>query len=962
MTNNKGVYIPSIEAEEVYDMSVRGLEIEVEYNGMIPYSLELIKLRSMKGLYIEKRITNKDQVDEEGNPKVKFQSDAVINVKFKNKIKKGKEITSFVRGYDKLFSRLNAQLKKLENEKKYHEKQIQESQNSRKIDAHKKSVSTLDLKINRLSTQIEQIKNNKDNEIYKELKAPALRNHLYTKGFTYKNRRYCFYKRTSSKSRNSQALFILEELHKPMQEWSRMGLEFLKGKKYDVASLLAYESLVSSSIINTIKIKPKNIFIINDEYSLLEDVEAIEVGNDLKAKFNKKAKIENNIWDGQALIDISLMKSIGAEKYGMAQLRQHFFKCASFTANIQQFLKDKHAEMTNPEHKDFDSKIPADYDKWNLTDAYNNKIPARQILLLTTPSALKFMKFAEKGNEKEAYANWCKQVKASGSLFGICKHEKSSKYEGMQKSSYQMINTLDANMSDIDKLAKIEVDYIEGLQNDDDKYIEHLQKNIEATNSYEMFVDMYNTNSEVVNTKLFRNYRKSEISKYRTKVKGGKIRLESTDYCTVVSNPYEMLLSVVGKLKDEKGEVVSHTLHKNEVYTSLHKFNQTYTVLRNPHNAQNNFFKVFNKQNDMIEKYFNFKDTPNIIVITAILSPILVVCNGMDTDGDVLLVSNSKYYNSAVDKTLGNRKYPIIINNIKSESDPVELTNENISKIDDKLATSQRWIGEVTNQAQFLVSTMWDIKQDRNYLGDKEMDIRAILASTSVLVVLSNVAIDYAKKVVEVNIDQALSTIRSLEAAKKPTETKGKIVRKTRKKPKFWTSVTSSNPKTEEFKTPMDLLIKRINRIEKADYKSDISLVELMRKLTEEELEQGYDNQQIKDIMEAVDAFNKRMKGLHAKDHLDEDEKYRSMNDACEKINHKIGKKTMRISTIHRLFQEVQKVLDEKKEDKAKQEETNEDEKKNRKVKKDVSGMVVHIMNLVYKNEKEKFLSLIEKN
>lgn len=945
---NQSVYIPSIEAEEVYDMSVRGLDIEVDYNGSIPFSLELIKLRSKKDLYSEKKIVIKGKVNETGEQKVKYQSDAVINIKFKNKIKDGKEITSNVRGYDKLISRLYAQLRKLEGTKKYYEQQINESENSRKIETFKKSVSKYESKIKKLTSQIEHIVANKDLDIFKEMKAPELRNHLYVNGFNYKGQRYVFYKRTSSKSRNSQALFILDSLHEPMQEWSRMGLEFEEGKKYDVASLLAYESLVSSSISSVIKIKTNNIFIINDEFSKLENVKAIEVGNDLQAVPNDNATIVNNIWDGQAIIDISLLESIGAGKYGMAQLRQHFFKCASFSGYVQKFLMDKHAEMTNPENENYDNKIPVDYDKWKLTDVFGNKILSKQILLISTPSALKFMKYTEKDKEKEAYANWCKKVKADSCIFGICKNEHPSKYQDRQKSSYQMINTLDADMDDIKALAKFEVNFIKGLQNKDDEYISYLKDNVELTNSYQMFVDMYEKNPEVVRTQLFRNYRKTVISNYRTKIKGGKLRLES-DYCTVISSPYEMMLSVIGKLKDKVGNVISHTLTDNQIYTTLHAFNKKYTTVRNPHNSQNNFYKVFNKQDSLIEKYFNFKNTPNIIVINAIKSPILVVCNGMDTDGDTLLVFKDYEFNRIIDNTLRKRKYPIIINTIKSEPDPVELTNENIASIDDKLAKSQRWIGSVTNQAQFLVSTMWDIQNDKNYLGNKEEDIAEIQKSISILVVLSNVAIDYAKKIVKVDIEDALRTIRKINAAKKPTVNKGKIVRKTRKKPKFWTSVTSSNPKTEQFNTPMDMLIYHINNdIKKANYRNDISMMELLPK----EKDETYDNQQVKDITNAVEEFNKKLKELYAKDHLDKDEKYRTLTDAYEKIKYKISKKTIKPSTMYRVFQEVQIVL-EKSVDKK------EDDKK--KVNKEMQGLATHIMNLVYLNDKEKFISLIGK-
>jgi hypothetical protein len=336
-----------------------------------------------------------------------------------------------------------------------------------------------------------------------------------------------------------------------------------------------------------------------------------------------------------------------------------------------------------------------------------------------------------------------------------------------------------------------------------------------------------------------------------------------------------------------------------------------------------------------------------------VASPILVVCNGMDTDGDTLLIFKDYQFNRIVDNTLRKREYPIIINTIESEPDPVELTNANISIIDEKLAKSQRWIGSVTNQAQFLVSTMWDIQRDEGYLGNKEDDIAKIQDSIAILVVLSNVAIDYAKKIVKVDIEDALCNIRKINAAKKPTIKKGKIVRKTRKKPKFWTSVTSSNPETEEFNTPMDMLINHINNdIKKANYRNDISMMELLPK--EEEMEDKYDNKQVDDIVDAVTDFNNKMKDLHAKDHLDKDEKYRTLTDAYEKISYKISKKTIKPSTMYRLFQEVQDVLDKNVD--------NKPDKKKKKVNKEMQGLATHIMNLVYLNDKEKFISLIEKN
>jgi hypothetical protein len=43
--NTKSVYIPSLEASDIYSHMFRDTSINHDYCGMIPFSLELIKLR-----------------------------------------------------------------------------------------------------------------------------------------------------------------------------------------------------------------------------------------------------------------------------------------------------------------------------------------------------------------------------------------------------------------------------------------------------------------------------------------------------------------------------------------------------------------------------------------------------------------------------------------------------------------------------------------------------------------------------------------------------------------------------------------------------------------------------------------------------------------------------------------------------------------------------------------------------
>lgn len=938
--NTKGCYIPSIEAEEIYDMSVRGLENikEYEYKGQIPFSLELIKLRSYKRLFAEKEIKS--------NSKVKFESDAIINVKFKNKLKGGKEITSNVRGYDNLISRLKAQFKAINKAKRVNKQLIEDSKNKREQEKLEKSVSYLNNKARLVIGHINRIKADKDNLIYQEVKAPDLREHLYVNGFTFKGRRYVFYKRTASKSRQSNTLFILENLFDRMKEWSHIGLD-LTGE-IDVASLLAYESLCSSSLESTITINPQNIFIIDDKFSTFYRP-AIEVGNDLTAIPNKNAEITNNIWDGQGLIDISLMESVDRGDKGMILTRQHFWKSCLFNSNIQEFLQDKCPKDTP-------------YNEWKLTDMFGNKVYAKDILVISTPSSCKFLKYAEEGKEKEAYANWCKRVLKDKNLFGICKSEKPSKYGDRSYTSYQMINTLDIDEIDITELAQFEVEFIKDLQGrkdengnfDEAPFIQYLNDKKDLSNAYEMLAKWYEVNPEIVRTQIFREYRSKQISKYRTKVKGGKLR-QIAAYCTVVSNPYEMLLSVVNKFD----EVKSHTLQGNQVYTTLYDFNESesYVVARNPHNSMNNWFEVYNVDNQLINTYFNFKKAPNIIVISSIENEALDRLNGMDMDSDTLLMFSDPSMKKFVKNTLSNRNYPIILNTIKPKPNPVELTNKNIAEIDEKTAKSQRWIGEITNAAQYQVSVLWDVLHNEQDTPEREEKVKEILGNIAVAVVLSNVAIDYSKKVVEVDIDKALRKIRGSKAIKievEETDRKGKVKTqfKVRKKPNFWKYVSSSDVEMEDFNCPMDFLIDHINNdIDNANYRKNLPFSKLLCDLPEKEIK-GADDKQIEDIIDLVQQFDKEFKQINAEG--DEDKKCQErktlLEGAYSKLDEKIGKKKIKKATMYKILTKIAKVYDNKGKSKKKD-----------KVSEELSSIAVHLLNALYRNHGVTFLSLIKK-
>lgn len=92
-------------------------------------------------------------------------------------------------------------------------------------------------------------------------------------GFTCNGIEYCRMKRSTGSARVGKCLFIRKELFEPLLAFSSGGLKYKQGDPIDLAAYEGYIALPSSSIIDTIPIKPENILLIDDYDSVFnEDV------------------------------------------------------------------------------------------------------------------------------------------------------------------------------------------------------------------------------------------------------------------------------------------------------------------------------------------------------------------------------------------------------------------------------------------------------------------------------------------------------------------------------------------------------------------------------------------------------------------------------------------------------------------------------------------------------------------
>ena len=218
-------------------------------------------------------------------------------------------------------------------------------------------------------------------------------------------------------------MFIREELYDKAYNFLSMGLQ-LPENDAPIVELSAYMPLATSTIIDKVKINPKNILILEDVDSFFKTkVVSVETDENKQcvAKTIDDYMLKNTLFDGQALLDSSIFPKWAD---GYVLLRHHFCKMASFSANIQKFFKDYFGK---------------DYMTAKVTDIFGNEHFAKNIELITTDNAMKWIKF------DVPYEYWCEKVYENNCMFGIVKTAHKSKLGEMQKMSYQMINALDCD-------------------------------------------------------------------------------------------------------------------------------------------------------------------------------------------------------------------------------------------------------------------------------------------------------------------------------------------------------------------------------------------------------------------------------------------------------------------------------------------------------------------------------------
>lgn len=699
----------------------------------------------------------------------------------------------------------------------------------------------------------------KDENNEKDLK--QLREHFYNNGFNLGGVHYVRYKRSSGSSRQGKCLFIDEKLLKAMEKWGECGLK----PTGDLASWESYKSLSLSSLKGTIDIPLNGILFIQDcKSEFFEEVVSVEEKDGVLVATTKETTIENDIWDGESLLDKSLFSGNYTDKH-MLLLRNKFFKSCAFRTKLQKWFKDKNITLDDLKARGF------------ITLATD----ISQIVMVTTPNSMKFLKFM--GDELTEY-NVRKWVDKVDSTFGVVKYDKRTKFLGgkMVQTSYQFINTLGFTEGQVEELLQPSKDYLTTIRNDYDFMRYHFSdayKREESDETEELsdglaersdvIFTLMGINYDFKDTKLYYNFRNDVVESQKDRLKQGHILLPGTN-ATLFGNGPEMLLALSGEF-DLHSKINEPTiLTKGEIACKKFGHGEKLVCARSPHITMGNLYGVTNNLSGDIWNYFDLGE--NIVCVNAIGENIQQRLNGCDYDSDAMLITNDKLIVETAFKQKDLFKVPVC--GIKSG----KSKKKTLAELDH--STSENKIGNIVNLSQKLNSILWDKLNS----GEYPENVQNIYKDVCKLAVLSGIEIDKAKRAYDsVGVSKEIDIIAKKYNADAP---------------EFFQEIVVSDSKREKkhtfYDAPMEYVYKSVKGIDyrtgKDKQKTYIAISDMLKEPETKSTSTVYDKK--RKIINACEEYEQKLKLLYQDLRLaDEDEKdiiYEKIRQTKDKRNKQV--------------------------------------------------------------------------
>ncbi|MDE6435847.1 MAG: hypothetical protein K2L07_16700 [Lachnospiraceae bacterium] len=712
--------------------------------------------------------------------------------------------------------------------------------------------------------------------------------------------------RSTGKAKEGDCIFIRENLHSTALEYITMDLwDKMPYEGADIVGMSAYAPLVTATAIDYITIPVKNIFIIRDEdvyamvnavsvkthkvpyekktidwkateklingYNLtfykkkrkenpglkyirkskpvLKEYGILDYPTKTKVFYNKecyvdrseaKSEVKNILWDGMGCIDDSIFPN---NMEGFIYCRSHFFKSCLFRGNIQDYFKNYYGDT---------------YETATVKDMFGNVFYVKDIKVIITDNSIKWIKFTDimGGSEEAAYKYYVKFMKKHEERFAIIKTAHESKYGDLQRSSYQINNSLPCmDRIILARIAKVSIDYCNALKLSHNTFMKHLSINASkrySINNVLVALDEWNENFKY--TEYFKVKRNGIISKFKSeRLKLGKL-LQYGDNLTICGNPVALLMKVTGQdfLQESCFKQIDNGI---QCYTTRFDDGERLAGFRSPHNSPNNIVHLVNTYSEEIERYFP-KLGNNVIIINGIGTDVQSRLNGQDLDTDSIYTTNQPDIVDIAEEAY--LKYPTIINDIGLiGSSEYKKDMKSYAEMDSKISSSQYAIGEASNIAQLALSYYYDG-------GNKSEELEDAFIICSVL---AQVAIDSAKRMFDVNVNRELSRLSNLpcmqsEDGKKYPVFYAKVQEQKMKGKKKKKAIDES--KIKEFNCPMEILANIIEEsvIDLRKNKEMIPYTCNLNTVFKYQTDRNRDSKQYKKVISIVQEYDRKVKKL----------------------------------------------------------------------------------------------------
>lgn len=698
-----------------------------------------------------------------------------------------------------------------------------------------------------------------------------LRKELYQDGFVCQGMQYCRMKRSSGAARVGKCLFIREELYKPMLKFSSGNLILKQGQEVDLAAYESYLALSSSSILDTLPIAPENILLIDDYESVFRE-DVIETHNEdgWLTTSERNCEITNSIWDGQSLIDRSVLGDYAS--YGMVLLRNLMFKSCCFNCNIQQWFRDHNITSVD-----------------QLCGTTRAK-RIEDIKLITTPSSIKYLKF-------DTWDHWLDHLYPR---FGIVKHDKKPPFFGgkLVQTHYQLLNTLPLSKEEMQEFLKESLDFAQLLR-DSPAVVRYYIRYPDPENFDPMNKPMMNRNDVVYNlmcinesftkTKYYQTFLHDLMAAYYKNLKNGHVYVNG-NYSTLLGNPIEMLQQSIGRFQGES-QIGVGNIHSTRFSTD-----KTLLGSRSPHVTMGNLWLAKNTENKQIDHYFNLTD--EIVCINSIGENVLQRLSGADFDSDSVLLTDNEILIQAAKRIYPVFKTPTSL--VSARKVQRFYTPEEQADLDIKTAVNQ--IGEIINLSQELNSLLWD----RMFHGSTYENVKELYYDICQLDVMSGIEIDKAKKEFDINNKKELNKIRKKYKNELSDENDKKKV------PYFFSHITRQkgyyNPEKTQYchyHTSMDYLQTIVNGFRiRNPYKKDwlpfVTILDRSRFRTT-----SVNKHQVQELFNLARRYRAERNRIFGSE-LDSDTIHSKTKHLYENLITEIGKKKIGFSTLFELLRSLE--------------------------------------------------------